>query len=205
MPLWEKFLVLQPVILTFGQTVRRFPNRIITIEAFWQCSPDGDHCRHRANSQGLGDFVNRGHLYLGPPEGKIKSGGSGNMTLKGPLTSFHEFWHQRVLFRNKSSDDIYKFPGGWASLRMGSSKFWELKTPFLSRWSGRQNRLILSSEARRKSSSFLLSSYREKGSNGLFMGSSLVCSWTDSDLRNIDHWFKKLGTHSDHSRTSPVI
>lgn len=65
MPLWEKFLVLQPVILTLGQSVRRFQNRIIAIEVFWQCSPDADHHRRLANSQRSGGLTNVMSLYLG--------------------------------------------------------------------------------------------------------------------------------------------
>lgn len=66
MPPWEKFLVRWPVILTFGQAVRRFRNEIIAIEAFWPRSPDVDHSRLVANPQGVEEFAKIGYLHVGP-------------------------------------------------------------------------------------------------------------------------------------------
>lgn len=184
MPLWEKFLVLQPVILTLGQSMRRFQNRIIAIEASWQCSPDVDHHRRLANSQRMVGWANVISLYLGPPgqEGQVRW--LWEWHWERSLIPSVSFWHRKALLGNKSSDNIYKFPGCWASLRIRSEVIssQSLISLLLSRWSS--NWLGLISDSRSKIPGlFLLHRTRKQWP----LHGSLVCSRADSGPGNTGH------------------
>ena len=61
--------------------------------------------------QGLGELANMVSLYLGSPAQEDKVWWLWEHDMKRSLDFLNEFWHQRALFGNKSSDNIYKFPG----------------------------------------------------------------------------------------------